>query len=496
MNDEIFQSMLHSSRRIKEITVCAGPDEVMARRLGIVLAKFKDHATKLEVVSPFSLISLRLPIMDAISEMKELSLSWNDTIDVDITIPIREGFNKYEKIPDNSLEALKIQSEMPTEMPTSIRQTVHRQPNQAGLQNFVNRQMKLKKLVIPTNIRLNLNHLALEELTMSIGHDEELAAILQQQQKLRVFLGGSIGSAAFNELCRMPKLEVLRGYSTENMAGELKNLKELLVAGWQGCRQIIRDEVALPALITFKLYERQGRQGQPSGLGTEQVVTLSHIAPKLQKIALRTNRQRLPTSTYLPTILDSFTELKSLRLEQILDGYRFPPPTRKNLSLTELVIHRQGLHEIYYDADEYYFSLINWCPNLERISLHDIVSTKHAILNLILQRQPHLTHFSFGFEHKTDFFNENTVESLDLTMKTIINVFRNSPHFVSLRLYPMPEFATQLIEEALAVDAARIRVTKFNAYQLCGFALSKKVDDPFKRFNSYQISDDFCEMFQ
>lgn len=155
-----------------------------------------------------------------------------------------------------------------------------------------------------------------------------------------------------------------------------------------------------------------------------------------------------------------------------------------------MIIHRQGLG-IYEEAGDIYRALIGWCPNLERIPLHDIVSTKHEILNFILQRRPRLTHFSFCFEHVKDLFDKNTVGSLDPTMKSIINVFRNSPNFISLRLYLIPNFATQLLEDALADDKERIRVRKFGAYKLCGFVFSKKVEDPFKGFRSSKISDDF-----
>lgn len=478
--------------------------------------------------------------MDAMSEVEELSLSWTNIIDGKEKVTIRGGFDLQkdfeklkcldfsggfdasgigDKISDNSLEALVIKSDF-KEWPNKdrlekfgrrgayergIQAAVNRQTNEERLQVFVNRQTELKKLAIPTGIKLNLDHLALEELTLHIKDDKLLAKILKQQPTLRVLLGGPIGWAAFKELRKMPNLEVLRGEFPAEVTGELRNLKELRVSG--DC--FIVEKVALPKLITFKLHEGDPHEDEEcrfiehNTLEAEQVLALSRNAPNLQNIAIRNNSDF--RNSYLPTIIDNFMELESLRLEPLKAFWEFPQPTRHNLSLKKLIIHRQ--QPLSDDLDASFYATIAWCPSLERISLHDIIFTKHEILNLIESR-PQLTHFSFGFEHGKDLFNEQGADFLDPVLLAIIDVFRNSPAFVFLRFYSIAEFGKQLLEDALAGDVGRIEVTKFAAYkchsstsilwrrcnfkgQQCGFSLSKNVEDPFKNFCNDKISADF-----
>lgn len=125
--DKIYESMLHLSRCFKEIIVRDSEGEVMAHRIDNVLAKFKDHTRKLSVF-PFPLCSraISAPIMDTMTEVEELSLSWTNIINgKQHGFKIQKDFVKLkslhfrgrfddsgiaDKIPDSSLEALTIES--------------------------------------------------------------------------------------------------------------------------------------------------------------------------------------------------------------------------------------------------------------------------------------------------------------------------------------------------------------------------------------------------
>lgn len=403
--------MLYSSRRFKEIEVDPGyPNcgRTLALSIGVVLAKFKSHLKKL-VVYHFPMYSRALssPIMDAMADVEELSLfSPNEDISLEGCFDLQRDFTKLKrlcldsdlvnsgilnKIPDDTLESLTIG------WPYGFLR------NEARLQAFLNRQKTIRKLeVLPKTNELELGHLELQELTLKVEGDNALAAVLKQQPNLRVLSCNSIGSASFKELQKMRKLEVLQGSFTGQMRGELANLKELQISGDTS----ILQQVASPNLTTLRVVEDEpipssSSQNQavflPQSLRPEYIVALGRSATNLGKISVRSN-----SIEFLPAIFENFAKLKTLKLKLLARGALFfQPPSRPNLSLEELIIERQVYgHET---PDTAIYQTIALCPNLERISLKEIIFTKHEILNLI-QSLPSLTHF--WFESENEYANE------------------------------------------------------------------------------------------
>lgn len=254
-------------------------------------------------------------------------------------------------------------------------------PNEESLQAFLNRQ----KMGV-----LDLAHQDLKVLTLKIESDNVLAAVLKQQLNLRKLSCGSIGSASFEELLKMRKLEDLTASFTGQMRGELENLRVLKISG--DCS--IFQQVAFPKLKTLEVKEDREADDEfifVHSLGPETVMALSRSAKNLEEISIL-----IHGIDFLPLFLENFPQLHSLKVEPLTDGaLNFQPPSRPNLGLKELIIHRQVYGHVTPDST--INQTIALCPNLERISLSDVVFTKHEILGLILSH-PHLTHFSFGSE--------------------------------------------------------------------------------------------------
>lgn len=511
--------MLHSSRRFKEIKVNPSYkcQEAEANRIAEILGNFKSHTKRLAVFSfPLCSQEISTPIMDAMTDVEELSLFCGRNeirgyfdLQKDFTKLKRLEFCGYiessgilNKIPDNTLDALKIK-------------LYHHDGslNQQLLQAFVNRQMKLKKLEIPPALKLELGHLKLEELTMDIEDERSLTAFLKQQPALRELLYGAIGSASFDELRKMRNLEVLRGELTGGVRGQLANLKELRFFGDAS----ILLQVTFPKLTTFMLREGWADnepeepdvepEPLPGLLGPEHIISMSRSSPNLKHIAVKTNR-----IDFLPTILENYAQLETLRVEPLAgSALVFPPPSRPHLSLKQLVIERQIIRNVIPDASVY--QTVAMCPNLERVCLGEIVFTKHEILSFI-QSHPRLTHFYFGpeIEEGPLMFNEHGTGAgfLDPTLLEIIEIFRNSPHFVFLRFFTIADWGDQRIEDLLGDDADLIQVTKdkFDDDDVeegeesavvsaeCGLTLRKKVHDPFINFRYNRIVNNFWSFWK
>lgn len=252
----------------------------------------------------------------------------------------------------------------------------HPKLSEERLQAFVNRQTKLKSFSLTRGRHLSLNHLVLDKLELSncAYEDDELAAPLKNQTKLRHLKCGPVGLAAFNKLKKMKILEVLHCNLPEKVIGELKNLKEL---GLLEINSIQRRGLVLPKLEKLSL--------DVNIMETDHFVPLSRSAQNLQRIGIRS-----ATVKFLPLILEHFPALKTMFVNSPPSNETFfcLPPSRPNLNLEELLIFKPfriaPMKSVY--------ETINACPNLKRIQLHGASFTGQQVLGSLRNCQ-HLTHF-------------------------------------------------------------------------------------------------------
>lgn len=296
--------------------------------------------------------------------------------------------------------------------------------------------------------------------------DNGLAALLRSQPMLRRLNCESIGSVAFEELCRMQDLEFLCARFHQEVAGELNSLKELDFDG----QILILHKVRLPKLEKLTL-------GKYHSVTSEDFVALSRSAQNLQYV-----ESKVSEMSFLPAIIDNFPALKTLFVNSTklaaLNESR-PPPSKQNRSLEELIIWKP----LQPAPAELVTDIINACPNIRRMQLYGVFLNDSQILRVI-RSKPQLTHFWLGATYFDLFRRRDVVTgTLDPVLMEIIQIFRDSPDFVSLSFWGI---ADQPVEDYLSQDADRIIVSKFSKtpFRTC-LQITKKSDiaDPFDKFD-------------
>lgn len=301
--------------------------------------------------------------------------------------------------------------------------------------------------------------------------DVGLVALLRSQPMLRRLNCESIGSVAFEELCRMQDLEFLRARFHQEVAGELNNLKELNLEG----QILILRKVFLPKLEKLTL-------GKYHSVKSEDFVALSLSAQNLQYV-----ESKVSETGFLPAIIDNFPALNTLfvnsRALAALNVSR-PPPSKQNQSVEELIIWKP----LYPAPIELIVDVVNACPNIKRMQLYGVTLSDSQILEMI-RSNPHLTHFWFGATYFDLFRRRDVITgSLDPVLTEIIHVFRDSPNFVSLSFWGIVD---QPVEDYLSQDTERIIVLKFSKtpFRTC-LQMTKKSDiaHSFDKFDKHAES--------
>lgn len=467
MDDEIFDSIMQSDRRLGELVVKSEYDDDAERYLAI-LKKFKKHMK--------SLVVLSFPIFcDALSEFLNEALGVEKLVLLEKckrSFAPKQQFTKLkhlelfnfpeseailEKITNNTLEVLKVVS-------TGFLATSKIE----GLESFVARQKKLKILELPRFLKMNLDHLVLEQLETSLTDDGELAEVLQNQHALKRLIGYSrVGKRGFEELCKMPNLELLEAHFNEDVTGELTKIEKL---------GIYQSWFLLPRLAFPNLKELMVLGGYASPT-PELCQALRRSSPLLQHLVFSHCM-----NNFLPAVIENFPTLKTLYLEAMYTSNAFVAPSRENLSLEELII----LDPDWNDPMETICETINACPNLKRVQLGGVPLLKHQILGL-LQHHPHLTHFRFERSGR-HLFDESNSESgtVDPVLKKIIHIFKNSPAFVSLTFSYIIDWRVEDFLDGVA-DQIVVARKKGEGWQGRNIQLQlvkkSKSQDPFKNFH-------------
>lgn len=238
MDNEIYDSLLQSSRRVQEIQIKVGDSEpdAVAERITDIVEKFKCHLKKLDVnLLPYCSQKTFSAFMNAASEVEDLSL-FQDELDLNDgnhEFHFQNNFSKlkrlsfpgfrgipafFEKIPDNSLNKLIVWSR---DMTLKL--------DQDDIQDFLNRQMTIRSIEIPVGLILDLDHLSLEKLSFDESNYYDLAKVLEKQHTLCSLSCGLVKQDAFQELCKMPNLKTLHASFTQDVSGELLTLEALVV---------------------------------------------------------------------------------------------------------------------------------------------------------------------------------------------------------------------------------------------------------------------------
>lgn len=489
MNDDNFNSIMNTSRRFEEIRVDPGAgvvleppkkkkkknepkENILAERITAIVGKFQ---SKKLLVSHFPLSSEKIysNFLEATSDVENLTLleyriqSKDDQIMRNYVL--KKEFTKLKeltidciadhtgilnKIPDNALVSLSVDSQL------------YKRPviNEASLQAFINRQTSLKRIKISQE--LDLSRLVLEELSLCGRMEFDATPILKQQHALRYFKTGYITETEFDALQEMQQLEVLHANVDEDVFGELKSLKELK---FRTSNCSVMRQVLMPKLERLLL----STACHQNSLKADDFVALSLSAQNLQHIRMEYNK-----IDFLAAIIENFPALKTLR---IFCGHSAdlssPAPSRKNLSLEELLVDN-----FEPSSMGVLFDIIMACPNLKRIKLNGIKFTEEQILEL-MRNHPNLTHFWFSSQYKSEDEYDDRRKAIvwGPISQEVIDVFKSSVNFIQLTIRDVADWSRRLVN-----DDDQITVTKNirPSTKLISLKLTKKSvpHDPFKDF--------------
>lgn len=475
MDDKIFGSMMQSSRRFSEIEIEVnsrpGNGEHQAERIVALVEKFKLETKRL-IVSKFPECSDEVfsKLLEAATDLEVLQLV-EDYSSRDRKYLFKKEFSKLKlltlrssqeitgilnRVPDNSLEGFTVWPRFSNVLKEEFYQA------------FLNRQTKLKQLVVLKGANPNIEHLAVNHLRFCARNDHQVASFLKNQNSLRrlviVSEGIDKGSAAVSETV------------------ELKNLRELgVVLSTDGNGFILR-QVVFPDLLKITLDVWPMEFERFSALSRD----LKKSAQSVRDIEIKI---RTTLINFVPAIIELFPALKTLLVEAswygVYDKLAQPVISRPNQNLEELIVRK---YDVSDRALTSFFDAINACPSLKRNQLDSVRFSDQQVLDVI-RNHSRLTHFWFSFSRR-EAFADHTEASLDPRLLQIINIFRNSADFVCLSLVHIRDWENRSLEDLLAEDADRIIVSKPMVHFGTSLTLKKKTAalDPFENFHKKQIT--------
>lgn len=478
-SDQIFNSIMDSSRRFEEIKIDTGRSggKMLAQRIVAVVKKFSGCTKKLVVLKfPCCAKEFFSTFLEVATDMEELSLLGES---IKRPFVLEKEFKTLRQLSIvNFLESQQILDQIPNDCLEGL--SFLRPPPQGKVlekgkfQEFLQRQTTLKKLEVYDGPRFDINHLALEKLSLCLRgcRNDHLAWLLKKYPMLFSLRCKSLGLASFNELSRLRKFEVLRTNISKHVTGELNNLQELALDG--DTSSLLR--VAFPKLSKLTISE----VCEP--IESEHFIALSRSARNLQHIDIVSSQ-----SINLTTIIEYFQTLKTLSVDSsncYVDHF-CSTPSRPNFSLEELIIRKDYTSVIAGNV----YNMINACPNIQRIQLRGVACPEPELLRLVAAHC-RLTHFCCGISYQklanSIGYPGNVYHCLE-----VIENFLNSPHFIRLELLGIDAKVDRHVDNLLATSAHRIDFTKslvpeMGIYDL--FLVKEYIRDPFKNFHLKRIS--------
>ncbi|CRK95947.1 CLUMA_CG009391, isoform A [Clunio marinus] len=403
---KIRRSIVYSSREFEELTIYYRHDqesinrkhEIKIEYIEDVMLNFGRRIKKFGL-SNFELFESQLrKILDCIPNVEFLGLN-----KVKVNIEPNENISelnlcKLKKLEiRNGSNCFNILNRLPKD---TIREAIIMSHDvDIGLQKFFNKQTNIQMLEIDKNNQLKFDHLKLEYLKLN-SKFINLPLNLRQQQKLRYidFSNYLIDDEILTTICKMTNLEVVKMcvnlgmpcYVFESLK-YLTQLKELQLKSDEihKCNHLLElSRMRLKIEKLTLLFEKEK-------IPPEFFIQLSQNFRKLKQIII-SNRSII----IINTILEHFPNLESIAV----DFYSDEP--EEILVISENLKHEK-LKEIIATSHceekntNSLLTLLNACPNLERIMLFNLAEDLQQIIN----NHPKLTELSLRFEDFT-FFDE------------------------------------------------------------------------------------------
>ncbi|CRL08624.1 CLUMA_CG021320, isoform A [Clunio marinus] len=390
-DEEIRSSIVNSSRKFEDLTIYRNSPTIS-------ISKMEMNA----IENSFKLLESDLRrIFDCIPNVENLTL---DCIAVNIdTNENNSELNLYKlkklTIMDSS-NCLNILNRLPKDtLKEAIMMSTHEE--EIRFQQFFNQQTNIKMLELSENSQVNFDHLRLEHLKLypcinCINHSN----ILRHQPRLRYidFSNCLIDDDTFTAICELRNLEVAKMRVDLGLPcrvfESLKNLthlKELQLKSDQihECNHLLElSRMHLKIEKLKLLYEEEK-------ILPEFFIQLSQHFRNLKQVTIA-NR----SISTINTILEHFPNLESIIFN--CDSWS---PEEDILVISENLRHEK-LKEIIVthifddsaDITRSLLTLLNVCPNLERIMLSQLVEVYYEDLQQIINDHSKLTHLSLEFD--------------------------------------------------------------------------------------------------
>lgn len=435
---------MSSKRRLNDIAIILEHEDTTQNdKVFDVLKKFQPYMKNLEITVDSCTMDYYLNLLNAASDVEKLFLDFLN-VEASSHRPLVR-VNEFRKLKSMKVEAFPGSQELFDAVPDdSLEELTKGADNISAdsLQAFVNRQKRIKKLLLDPKVNINVDHLALEELRNELnensGYQGGLRALLDKQPELRVLGIGMVNDATFAEICKRGRLEELDVWLDnvavkESITG-LNNLQNLTVLAlgqeenerefWPGSPFL--SQLELPNLKELWLTIADD-------LDPQIFVDLNNNMPSLKELFIWNTK----ILDFLPEIIEIFQSLKSLEVATNATHIH-SVASRQNESLEKLNVNVYGRTEScqpIYDA-------IDACPNLREIELYKIHKLEAALLDRI-RRQTQLTSLTLTVDSE---------EVLGQTMADIIKHFQESPNFVSLSFADFPASKKPLVEDFFGGD--------------------------------------------
>ncbi|CRL08627.1 CLUMA_CG021549, isoform A [Clunio marinus] len=306
----------------------------------------------------------------------------------------------------DSSNCLNILNRLPKDtLKEAIMMSTHEE--EIRFQQFFNQQTNIKMLELSENSQVNFDHLRLEHLKLypnCINH----SSILRHQPRLRTidFSNYLIDDDTFTAICELRNLEAA------------KMRVDLIIP----CH-VFESLKNLTHLKELQLKSREIHQ-------CNHLPELSRMHLKIEKLTVLYNEEKIPPEFFIQ-LSQNFRKLKQIRIDDqpiviinkilenlpnmesiVFDCYHWS--TEENTLVIRENLRHEKLKEIVvtnnYDdsavTTRSLLTLLNACPNLERIMLSKLVEVYHEDLQQIINDHPKLTHLSlrlntFYFQYET-----------------------------------------------------------------------------------------------
>lgn len=417
-------------------------------RLIEIIEKYKPHLEKLKINLHPYFWDHYVQLVSAASDVEELRFGFRTVQKASKPISLElKKFTKlkrlhvyrhprpkhlFDAIPDNCLEEFTIEPSPEYSI--------------SDIQEFVNRQRRIKKWRLAHYQNINLEQLALEELT--IGSSEEafedgLTTVVEKQTELRYLKTSYINDDTFEKVCCLQKLEILHVtldcVEDKSLISGLNNLKMLTELEltdndrgssefWEGSPYL--GSVTLPNLRKLTLRIRLK-------LDPQIIVNFGNGGMEnIEELRIQDGKLNI-----LPSIIENLQKLKVLTFEADRTTKvetELLAPLRKNNSLESLHLNLAGRPR------EPNYEIISACPNLKTLDLIGLGYLDASLL-ISVKSLTKLTSFSFIGHGRPS----SDTMFLDPTLAGFIDHFEKTPNFIKMLLDRIPEFKKNLVSNMI-----------------------------------------------